>query len=81
LIPNFDYEKSKGNMVELSHLLVESELCSSKSEAKRLIEQKGVSIDDKIIEDIKYQILIDKLEKSYILIRVGKKKIKKINFV
>jgi tyrosyl-tRNA synthetase len=81
LIPNFDYEKSKGNMIELSHLLVESELCSSKSEAKRLIEQKGVSIDDKIIEDIKYQILIDKLEKSYILIRVGKKKIKKINFV
>ncbi|MCR4422433.1 MAG: tyrosine--tRNA ligase [Spirochaetales bacterium] len=81
LIPNFDYEKNKGNSIELANLLVESKLCTSKSEAKRLIEQKGVSIDDEIIEDIKYQILIDKLKKNYILIRVGKKKIKKINFV
>ncbi|HPC37840.1 MAG TPA: tyrosine--tRNA ligase [Exilispira sp.] len=80
LIPNYDYDKSKGNSVELATLLVESALCSSKSEAKRLIQQGGVTIDDEIINDIKYQILIDKLQKNFILIRVGKKKYKKVTF-
>lgn len=80
LIPNYDYDKSKSNSVELATLLVESDLCSSKSEAKRLIQQGGVTVDDEIINDIKYQILIDKLEKNFILIRVGKKKYKKVTF-
>ncbi len=81
LIPNHNFDKSKVNIIELASLLVESGLCSSKSEAKRLIEQGGVTVDDKTINDIKYEILIDKLEKNYILIRVGKKKFKKVTFV
>lgn len=62
-------------------ILVESGLVSSKSEAKRLIEQKGVSVDDFIVPDIKYQISIDNLKKDYIIIRVGKKKYKKVIFI
>ncbi len=81
LIPNFNFEKKDGNTVDLVNLMVISDLASSKSDAKRLIEQGGVTIDDKIVKDIKYQILIDNLQKNYILIRVGKKKYKKITFV
>lgn len=81
LLPTYNFEKNKGNSVELANLLVDAELASSKSEAKRLIEQGGVTIDEQVIKDIKYQILIDKLEKDYILIRVGKKKYKRILFV
>lgn len=81
LIPNYDIIKNNSNSIELVSILVDSGLTSSKSEAKRLIEQGGVTIDEKIIKDIKYQILIDKLEKNYILIRVGKKKFMKISFI
>lgn len=80
LIPTYKVNNKNGNIIELANLLVDSGLASSKSEAKRLIEQGGVNIDDEIIKDIKYQILIDNLKKDYILIRVGKKKIKKILF-
>lgn len=80
LIPNYIVDKTGINYIELANLLVDSELAASKSEAKRLIEQGGVTIDDKVIKDIKFQILIDKLEKDYILIRVGKKKFKRISF-
>lgn len=81
LIPNYDISKNNCNSIELVSILVDSGLSSSKSEAKRLIEQGGVTLDEKIIKDIKYQILIDKLEKNYILIRVGKKKYMKISFI
>lgn len=81
LIPNYDISKNNSNSIELVSILVDSGLSSSKSEAKRLIEQGGVTLDEKIIKDIKYQILIDKLEKNYILIRVGKKKYMKISFI
>ncbi len=81
LIPNYDVSKNNCNSIELVSILVDSGLTSSKSEAKRLIEQGGVTLDEKIIKDIKYQILIDKLEKNYILIRVGKKKYMKISFI
>ncbi|MEK7504394.1 MAG: S4 domain-containing protein [Patescibacteria group bacterium] len=37
-------------------VLVETKLASSKSEAKRLIEQKGVRVNDQVISNFEFQI-------------------------
>ena len=61
--------------INILDLLVKTKLASSKAEAKRLIEQKGVKIDDEIQEDWRKNIPI----KSVMIIQVGKRKFVKIN--
>jgi tyrosyl-tRNA synthetase len=57
----------------LSDLLVNSDMVSSKNEAKRIIKQGGIRINSKKI----YEDFVVKYEKPFIL-QVGKKKFKKI---
>lgn len=59
----------------LADILVESELASSKNEAKRRIEEGSVYIDDKKQEDPFEKVL---LSKSSQVIRIGKRKIASI---
>jgi len=59
--------KKEWNIVEL---LAEAGLVSSKSEAKRLIEQKGIKVDEKAVESMDEQIILGKK----ILLQVGKRK-------
>lgn len=66
--------KLKTNYWPILDLLVKIKLASSKSEAKRLILQKGVRINKKIQEDWQKNI---KIEKNMI-IQVGKRKFVKI---
>lgn len=54
-------------------VMVAAELAPSKSEARRLVEQGGVSIDSEKITDVKYEI-----EKEEVVIQKGKKKIVKV---
>lgn len=54
-------------------ILVESELAPSKSEARRLVEQGGVSIDGEKVADPNFVV-----EKSGFVLQKGKKKIVKI---
>ena len=54
-------------------ILVESELAPSKSEARRLVEQGGVSIDNEKITDVNFVV-----EKTEFVLQKGKKKIVKI---
>lgn len=54
-------------------ILVESELAPSKSEARRLVEQGGVSIDNEKITDVNFAV-----EKTEFVLQKGKKKIVKI---
>lgn len=49
--------------VNIVDLLVEAKLCSSKGEARRVVEQKGVRVDNKIIENAGDIIEIGKKEK------------------
>lgn len=58
----------------ISDLLVEIGLTSSRSEAKRLIEQGGIEIDEKRIENTSQQIEI----KNRMIIKAGKRKFVKI---
>ena len=61
-----------GSGKKLAGFLVELNLCSSKSEAERLIKQRGVEIDGVTIEDIRKEI--DFSKPAQFLVRAGKKK-------
>ena len=66
-----DIIQMKVKSKDLVSVLVETKLAASKSEAKRLIEQKGVKIDDKVA-------LESDAVKSGNLLQVGKRKFIKI---
>lgn len=60
--------------IEITNLLVNLQMAESKSEAKRLIEQGGVAINDKIIKDPSLTFA----PKDGSVVRVGKRKFIKI---
>jgi len=64
----------KGKKINILDLLIKTKLVSSKSEAKRLILQKGVKIDGKVQKDWKVIIEI----KKGTIIQVGKRKFARI---
>ncbi len=66
--------KIAAKSIDVLDLLVKTKLASSKAEAKRLIEQKGVRIDDKIQDDWRKNIPI----KNEMVIQVGKRRFVKI---
>jgi len=70
-IPTF---KISEKSLRILDLLVKAKLTRSKSEAKRLVLQKGVKIDGKIKEDWREEIKI----KKGMIIKVGKRKFLKI---
>jgi tyrosyl-tRNA synthetase len=80
LIPTTYIEKEKLTQgTPIFKLFEETNLCSSSSEARRLIEQGGGYLDNKKVD--KFDILIklgDFNEKNEILLRVGKKKYHRI---
>ena len=65
-----------GNPIPLPRFLLEMNLVKSTNEARRLIEQGGVSVDGKKIKDIHY--LYPTNEKGTKILKVGKLKLKKI---
>jgi tyrosyl-tRNA synthetase len=63
---------ARGPAKKLIALLVELQLAPSKSEAERLIKQKGVEIDETPVEDFRKELDLSK--PAEFLIRAGKKK-------
>lgn len=70
-IPVFNLSSEK----PLVDILFETGIVSSKSEAKRLIQQKAVELDGVKVSDILIKLLPDKKEK---IVKVGKRKFLKI---
>jgi tyrosyl-tRNA synthetase len=70
------YELPRGAAKKLSSLLVELQLAPSKSEADRLVKQKGVEIDGLLAEDPRQDI--DLAQPREFLLRAGKKKFLRI---
>lgn len=62
----------RGSAKKLTSLLAELDLAPSKSEAERLIRQKGVEIDGVLVEDFRKEI--DLSQPAEFLLRAGKKK-------
>ena len=59
-------------------VLVESKLVPSKSEARRLIQQGGVAVDDEKVTDVNAALTADNFDKGYVIIKKGKKVYHKI---
>ncbi len=58
--------------------LCKANLCPSRGEARRLIQQGGVSVDDVKITDPMYIIPLSDFEKGFVIIKKGKKVFHKI---
>lgn len=71
-LPEVLISKNEVNIVEL--LVKDLEFCKSTSEARRLIEQGAVKVNDEVIKDIKENISIQ----TGLIIKAGKKKIVRI---
>ena len=64
--------------VEVLSMLVGAGLCSSRSEARRAVEQGGVSVDGEKVTDVHAVCDAEKLQRDGVLLRRGKKNFKKV---
>ena len=62
-------------------LFSESGLCASNGEARRLIKQGGASINDKKVTDMDLTVKSDALIDGALILKAGKKRVKRIQFV
>ncbi len=73
---------SEGDLTEdgigIIDLLIKAGLCSSRGEARRLVEQGGVSVDDVKVTASAYIVPASDFDKGYIVIKKGKKVFHKI---
>ena len=74
-LSNDDFTDEGINIIDA---LIKAELVSSRGEARRLIEQGGVSIDNEKVTSVSYIIPVSDFEKGYVIIKKGKKIFHKI---
>ena len=81
-VPTMKVEEGdlKDDAIDLISLLVKSELAATRSEARRAIEQGGVTVNGEKVDDVHAVIAKADLEGEGIMLRRGKKKYKKICF-
>ena len=65
-----DFENGE---IAVLDLLLKTKLIPSKGEGRRLIEQGGIAVDDRKIENALEKIPISAFEKGYVIIKKGKK--------
>lgn len=61
------------NNISLLDIMIISNIAKSKGEAKTLISQGGISLDDEKITDVFKKVSIEDFSKGYIIIKKGKK--------
>lgn len=81
-MPTFDASSlfTNNDNITLIDILVESKTVSSKSQARTLIDQGGISINDEKITDTKYVIKKSEFEDNFFILKKGKKTFIKIIF-
>lgn len=72
-IPTSEFLKEEIKSINIIDLLIKTSLISSKSEARRLITQGGVAINDVKIDNINYIIEENDFKDSSLMIKKGKK--------
>ena len=68
------------NNTMIVDLFVASKLCSSKGEARRLIEQGGASVDRQKVTDAQSKLDVSKVQNNSVLLQKGKKTFVKVVF-
>ena len=77
--PEFELEKSEAeNGIGLLDLLVATKLCSSKGEARKMIEGGGISVDGNKISDTTLYLKTTDFKDGSILLKKGKKSFVKV---
>ena len=71
-----DPAKLTDGAINITDLMLECELVPSRSEVRRLVQQGGLTIADKKVEDLNLAISLDDLKKG-VIIKKGKKKFHK----
>lgn len=81
-MPTFDagHLFTNNDDITLIDILVDSKTVSSKSQARTLIEQGGISINDEKITDTKYILKKSEFEDNFFILKKGKKTFIKITF-
>ncbi len=64
--------------IDILNLLVKSGLTASKSEARRAVQQGGVSVDGEKVTDIAQTFTKEKIQSDHIVVKKGKKNFRKI---
>lgn len=72
-------EDFQDGAIDILTMLVKAELVPSKSEARRAVEQGGVSVDGEKVTDIKATFQADALAGDGIVLKRGKKNFRKVN--
>lgn len=70
---NISSEMLSNNEIPLLNVLVDSKLAPSKGQARILIEQGGISINDEKITDTKYLVNKNNFNDGYFILKKGKK--------
>jgi tyrosyl-tRNA synthetase len=78
-MPTIKLPKEKLN-INIVDLLVETNIVTSKSEARRLIEQNGISVNNEKVTDVNFIITSSNLNENFIIIQKGKKVFLKVIF-
>jgi tyrosyl-tRNA synthetase len=69
-----------GNSPPLADVLAAVGLCGSKNEARRLLKQGAVKLDEQKVADEKQLLQTDEIAGDSVLLRVGKKKVHRLVF-
>ena len=64
--------------IAVTELLISAKLCSSKGDARRVIEQGGVSVDDKKVKTPFEFVTVSQFDKGFVVLKKGKKQFIKI---
>ena len=72
-----DADLSDGS-IDLLSIVQKSGLCASRSEARRNVEQGGVSVDGEIVKDIKSVYTKEQLSGEGIVVKCGKKNFRRV---
>ena len=64
--------------IKATELLVLTGLAKTRSDARRLIEQGGASINETVVKDVEYVVTLDDLREDALMLRAGKKRFHKV---
>ena len=80
-MPTVNLENATDGKIGILDLLVETKLCASKGEGRRLIQQGGISLDDvKVTDPMLVVNASDYAQNGYVVVKKGKKVFIKVVF-
>ena len=80
-VVNIQKEDFTNEEIELVTLVIKSGVASSKGQARTLIEQGGISINDIKITDTKHKVKLSEFENNFVVLKKGKKVFIKIEIL